>query len=187
MIIKHFLVWQLILWAAVCILPAQLPPKKIPQSELGKSLKKVLQGKVALQWKGYEITGKEKKDLAGKLKLKRSLPDTVYVGVIKNTEEELHVLVDEAPSKTEKFVFALYIDQSGIVDVDILIYREQYGNEIDLPLFKRQFKGIKEPNQLIFGRTVQGITGATISARSLTYATKDLLVIYQIIKDKFTL
>ncbi|MCB0261140.1 MAG: FMN-binding protein, partial [Calditrichaeota bacterium] len=60
----------------------------------------------------------------------------------------------------------------------VLIYRENYGGEIDYPAFRKQFRGKQRPQELVLGRSIQNISGATISVRSMTLATRDLLSLF---------
>jgi hypothetical protein len=152
---------------------------------LSESVKSVLNLEGEIEWKEIQLEAYEKKKILKKLKIKRDISETIYCGSIQNEKDKFYILLENAPSKSETFTFALYLHrEKGIVDVDVLIYREQYGNEIDLPMFRHQFVGKIKPNQIIFGRTIQGITGATISSRSITYAIRDLLTIYQVIEKK---
>ncbi len=163
---------------------AQISPDKVSSNLVSESVEQVLETKNTIEWHSYKLSKNNKQTLLGKLKLKNSLPDTIFLGKIMGNSKEYFIFLDNAPSKSEYFTYALYLKEDGsIKDVDVLIYRENYGNEIDYPMFRQQFEGKNNPNNLVFGRTIQNITGATISARSVTYAVKDLLTIFKAIQD----
>ena len=56
----------------------------------------------------------------------------------------------------------------SIKTIQVLAYREDYGGEIASNRWLKQFIGKKSVDEMKFGDDIQGISGATISARSLT-------------------
>jgi len=157
---------------------AQVAPDAISTEQLQKSINAVLGETTALVWKAVPLRPKTKQAVEPALKNTKSLPDTMYVGQVATEDGPRYLIPDTAPSKSEIFSYVLYLDASGaVVDVDVLKYRENYGYEIDYSLFRDQFHGMDQPDEVVFRRTVQNISGATISARSLTYAVHDLLTL----------
>lgn len=157
---------------------AQVAPDALSAPLLRESVEAVLGPGRDVTWKAVPLSAQDRAALRPKLKNTLNLPDTLYVGRVQTDEGMRYLIPDTAPSKSETFSYVLYLDDTGaIVDVDVLKYRENYGYEIDYPLFRRQFHGKKKPKALIFQRTIQNISGATISARSLTYAVRDLLTL----------
>jgi Na+-translocating ferredoxin:NAD+ oxidoreductase RnfG subunit len=63
-----------------------------------------------------------------------------------------------------------------IKKVKILAYREDWGGEITSKRWLKQFKGSDPTTSLRYGSDVMGISGATISARSMTNAVNALLL-----------
>lgn len=63
----------------------------------------------------------------------------------------------------------------SILKVKVLVYREEYGGEIGSKRWLKQFIGKKDPNKVKFGSDVQNISGATISARNLTYDVQNTM------------
>ncbi|MFT5691133.1 MAG: Na+-transporting NADH:ubiquinone oxidoreductase subunit NqrC [Oceanicoccus sp.] len=61
------------------------------------------------------------------------------------------------------------IDGDEIFDVSILEYRESRGGEIRYPFFTRQFQqaGLSDKGRYGLDKTIDGITGATLSVRAL--------------------
>lgn len=60
-------------------------------------------------------------------------------------------------------------------DVDVLIYREAYGGEIAYEPWRKQFRGRTPHDTLEVGRTVRGISGATISVNAMTLGIRQAL------------
>lgn len=155
---------------------AQVAPSQISRKLMAKSMDAVLGDYRNLEWKTVrtDVLDEEALDL----RQKQSLPDTLYIGTVETGQGERWIVPDIAPSRSETFSFVLYLDpQKEIVDVDILEYRESYGYEIDYPFFRAQFHGKSKPEEIRFRRSIQNISGATISARSITWAVHDLMSI----------
>jgi len=156
---------------------AQVRPDAIPSKLMDKSIRAVLGTNQSPNWQAIVVADSTRRSLEGQLKIKSQIPDTLHIGIIQTEEAKNYIIPDIAPSRSEKFSYVLYIDSAHqIVGVDVLQYRENYGNEIDYPFFRKQFHGKRQPDEIIFGRTIQNISGATISARSITYSVHDLML-----------
>lgn len=82
-----------------------------------------------------------------------------------------------APSKADVFDYIVVFDKDLIIKkIKILAYREDWGGEITSKRWLRQFKGSDPETSLKYGSDVMGISGATISARSMTNAVNALLL-----------
>ena len=96
---------------------------------------------------------------------------------IKSGEEELgYFYFGKAPSKADDFDFVILFDPEFIIKkVKILTYREDYGGEISSKRWLRQFSGLSSESIVAYGDEIKGISGATISAVSMTNAVNDIL------------
>lgn len=169
----------LLLWGCWGLPAAgQVPPDSVDAAKLQESIEAVLGNISSVSWKTRPLSAEDKSALRPQLKGRSPLPDSVYVGHTETTEGERFLIPDVTPSKSKTFSLVLYLNESGsVVDVDVLTYRENYGYEVDYELFRRQFRGADDPEAVQFRGTIQNISGATISARSMTHAVNDLLVI----------
>jgi hypothetical protein len=155
---------------------------EIDLTPVKESIENVLGPNASIDWQRIILNSEQKSDIRSHLKVKNSIPDTLDYAKIGLHQELYYLVLDEAPGKTETFNYALYLnDDYSIKDVDVLVYRELYGGEIDDPDFRRQFFGIENPQKLIFGRSIHGVTGATISSRSITYHVRDLWIIFRMV------
>lgn len=78
------------------------------------------------------------------------------------------------------------VDPSGIIlDVVILDYKEIRGKPISKKRFLKQYKGKSVNDAVALRKDIDGITGATISSRSLTDGVRKILKGYQLLKDEF--
>jgi Na+-translocating ferredoxin:NAD+ oxidoreductase RnfG subunit len=90
-----------------------------------------------------------------------------------------------APSKTDKFDFLVIFDNELIIKkIKILAYRENYGNEISSKRWLKQFNDLTMDKTIVYRKDIKAISGATISARSMTKAINDLLQSLAILQIK---
>lgn len=157
---------------------AQVAPDRVNSAKLAESIEAVTGSKQPPVWNTVPVPAGLKDSIKKEFKLKRTLPDSIHVGVIENSDSKFLIIPDIAPSKSEKFSYVLYVDSNKeIIDIDVLTYRESYGYEIDYSFFRKQFKGMSEADEIRFNRSIQNISGATISARNITNAVHDLMLI----------
>lgn len=87
-----------------------------------------------------------------------------------------YAFVDKAPSKTDEFDYLILLDSNLIIaKTKVLIYREDYGGEIGSKRWLKQFIGKKSSDSLKYERDIMAISGATISASSMTIAINSFL------------
>ena len=93
--------------------------------------------------------------------------DSIFIG---------YAYLDKAPSKTDQFDYLVLFDADLIIKkAKILVYREDYGGEIGSKRWLKQFIGISSTDRLIYEKDIIAISGATISAHSMTIAVNKLL------------
>ena len=91
-------------------------------------------------------------------------------------------LVDEVVGKHEFIGFALALDADGSVkDVEILDYREAYGDQIRQQAWRAQFLGKRHGARLKLTDDIQNISGATLSCLHMTDGIKRLLATYALV------
>jgi len=89
--------------------------------------------------------------------------------------------VDEVLGKHEFITYAVGLDAAGaVVGVEILVYRESYGDQVRNPAWRGQFTGKKQGAALTLAKDIQNISGATLSSRHITDGIKRLLATYAI-------
>ncbi|WP_237267412.1 FMN-binding protein [Tenacibaculum todarodis] len=87
-----------------------------------------------------------------------------------------YAYVDKAPSKTDEFDYLILLNKDLIVaKTKILIYREDYGGEIGSKRWLKQFIGKTFKDTLTYEQDIIAISGATISASSMTIAVNKFL------------
>lgn len=64
------------------------------------------------------------------------------------------------------------VEKQKIVSLDILTFRESRGWEVRHPFFTRQFEGAGLTDKLLLNERIDGITGATLSVRAVTWVAR---------------
>lgn len=83
--------------------------------------------------------------------------------------------LSRAKSRVDFFDYMIiYNLDLSIKTIQVLAYREDYGGEIASNRWLKQFVGKKNAEEMKFGQDIQGISGATISARSLTFDVQEV-------------
>ncbi len=101
--------------------------------------------------------------------------DNFFV-VSQGANEMGYVFVDQAPSKTAKFDYMVVFDEElKVIHSKVLIYREEYGGEIGSKRWLKQFLGMSGGDRVSHETNIDGISGATISVRSMTNSMDNLL------------
>lgn len=89
---------------------------------------------------------------------------------LRNSGSRLGYLIHgKAPSRSRHFDYAILQDtELKVQKIRVLIYRESHGGEIGSKRWLKQFEGKGPDDPLRFRKEIDGISGATISARSMT-------------------
>ena len=78
------------------------------------------------------------------------------------------IVLAKAFGKYDNFDFMISYDQNAVIkDIEVLVYREDFGFEISSKRWLRQFIGLGRED-IVFHDDVQAISGATLSCRSIT-------------------
>lgn len=92
------------------------------------------------------------------------------------------LIVDQVVGKHEYITFAVALDASGAArSVEIMDYRESYGDQIRNPKWRAQFAGKRNGAALQLDKDIKNISGATLSCRHVTDGVKRLLATYNVV------
>lgn len=98
-----------------------------------------------------------------------------------------YVYVGQAPSMKNIFDYVVMFNPDrSIKKSKILIYREDYGRQVGSQRWLKQFIGKKAGQSLTYGEDIDAISGATISAKSMTLAVGQVLESMQTLDEKMT-
>jgi Na+-translocating ferredoxin:NAD+ oxidoreductase RnfG subunit len=118
------------------------------------------------------------------IRVKAPLKDHFF-RVFANDTFKGYAYVAQAPSMKNVFDYLVIFNTDlAIEKAKVLIYREQHGRQIGTARWLNQFKGMTTMDKPELGKGVDGISGATISAKSMTVAVNELLTSLSIAKVK---
>ena len=90
--------------------------------------------------------------------------------------------IDEVVGKHEFITFALALDPTGAVhDVEILDYRESFGDQVRNPAWRAQFTGKRHGSPVKLAQDIKNISGATLSSKHVTDGVRRLLSTYALV------
>lgn len=102
--------------------------------------------------------------------------DTNFFKIISNNKNLGYYYLGQAYGKADYFDFIVIFDSNLIVTkVKILVYREDHGGEVGSKRWLKQFIGTTTEKQLKYQQDIAAISGATISAKSMTNEVNKLL------------
>jgi len=91
-------------------------------------------------------------------------------------------IADQVVGKHEFITFSVAIDRTGAVkDVEILEYRESYGDQVRNSAWRAQFVGKRNGAKLRLDDDIKNISGATLSSRHVTDGVKRLLATHAVV------
>jgi len=94
----------------------------------------------------------------------------------------------KALSKADEFDFVVIFDFNLIIKkIKVLAYREDYGGEISSKRWLSQFNDLTIEDTIVYEKEIKAISGATISARSMTKAVNNLLISLTILQNNMQL
>lgn len=85
----------------------------------------------------------------------------------------------EEVGKEQPITVGIVINENRIETVRVLVFRESRGWEVKYPFFTDQFKQAQLKNDLQLNKSIDGITGATLSVRALTKLSRLALYYHQ--------
>lgn len=113
-------------------------------------------------------------------RLGRALPKAEYTLFVAKSGERIdgYALFDEQVGQHEPISFATFFDAAGaITRIEVVAYREPYGDGIRAERFRKQFRGRSVHSHFRPGDDIDTISGATISSRSMCVAAERAAVI----------
>jgi Na+-translocating ferredoxin:NAD+ oxidoreductase RnfG subunit len=107
----------------------------------------------------------------------------VYIGETDGKRDGF-AIVDEEKGMHDPIDFAVRFTEGGVVDrVEVMVYREAYGEEIRSQRFRAQFGGKTSADPIVAGKDIDVVSGASISCKSMATGVKrDVLVLQTAIK-----
>lgn len=95
--------------------------------------------------------------------------------------------LDNVYGKALPITILVVLDLQGkVTHTSIIKYREQYGGGVSNEYWLKQFLGLDSNSDFKIGKEIQGLSGATISANSVSKGIKKITLLFKLRKDEFT-
>ncbi len=134
-----------------------------------------------MEKKSFELTPEDSEKIHAAAK--ETVRGTSLV-VWKNTKGDC-VFIDQVLGKHEFITMAVGISKDGKVKgIEILEYRESYGQQVRGEEWRSQFVGKTSSAPLKVNEYIQNLSGATLSSAHVTGGVRRLLKTYDVIKSK---
>jgi Na+-translocating ferredoxin:NAD+ oxidoreductase RnfG subunit len=92
------------------------------------------------------------------------------------------VVIDRVLGKHEFITYAVGLTPNHQVkQIEILEYRETYGNAVERPEWRKQFYGKDKTNELKLTKDIQNVSGATLSCKHVTDGVRRVLQMVDVI------
>ncbi len=176
----------LVLAALGAALPAHATDYFTPKEVLTKFFKR---GDVDphVTYKSFKLTDDEATDIAKRLGVNASALKrdwSIYVGA-REGQRVGYAVLDKEVGLHEYIDYGVRFGLSGAIeDVEIMAYRENYGDQVRQERYRRKFVGKTASDPIVAGRDIDIISGATYSSRSVALGVKrDTLVLATALKN----
>ena len=95
-----------------------------------------------------------------------------------------YAIIDEEAGQHEPITFAVRMRIDGEIDrVEVVTYREAWGEEIRSERFRRQFVGRNWQDRMEVDRDIVAVSGATISSRSIAVGARRATAVTSVLCD----
>lgn len=121
----------------------------------------------------FEPSESQRADL--KKTLGYALPKPRYEILVgrKGGETLGYAVVDEQVGQHEPITFAVLVDaEAKVRRVEVMVYREAYGDGVRAAAFRDQFAGLDASSPMRVGKEIRIVSGATVSSRSVATGTR---------------
>ncbi len=93
-----------------------------------------------------------------------------------------YAIIDEEQGQHEPITFAVRMRNDAQIDrVEVVAYREAWGEEIRSERFRRQFVGRDWQDRMEIDRDIVAVSGATISSRSIALGARRATVVTRVL------
>ena len=126
-----------------------------------------------------------KKDVENKVKQKFYRDKLYYWNITKGDSTMAYAFLDNVIGKSMPITFLVILNMNGnIINTNVIKYREAYGGEVGNTGWLQQFYTRNNNSRYKIGKDIDGISGATISVKSMTKGLQKITALYPLIKNQ---
>ncbi len=150
-----------------------------------QTIKDYFDAEVSIEMIKYKIPQQIKSSVEKQVK-QRFYKDLVYLYKIKMNDQLIgYGILDNVLGKSLPITFLVIYDTEGMIQTSSIIkYREPYGGGVSSESWQAQFVGKNVNSEMKYKTDIDGISGATISVKSVTKGIKKLTLLLDKIKEE---
>ena len=139
---------------------------------------------VTISMNTLKLNKKNKTSVQNQVKQAFFRNELYYWKISQNDTIIAYAFLDNVKGKSMPITFMVILNTDGtIINTNVIKYREPYGGEVSNNRWLEQFNEKNEKSNYDVGKTIDGITGATISVNSLSKGIKKIVLLYSQVKD----
>jgi Na+-translocating ferredoxin:NAD+ oxidoreductase RnfG subunit len=126
-----------------------------------------------------------KKKVENKVKQKFYRDKLYYWNITKGDSTMAYAFLDNVIGKSMPITFLVILNMNGnIINTNVIKYREAYGGEVGNTGWLQQFYTRNNNSRYKIGKDIDGISGATISVKSMSKGLQKITALYPLIKNQ---
>ena len=126
-----------------------------------------------------------KKKVENKVKQKFYRDKLYYWNITKGDSTMAYAFLDNVIGKSMPITFLVILNINGnIINTNVIKYREAYGGEVGNKGWLRQFLYRDNNSSYNIGKDINGISGATISVKSMSKGIQKITTLYPLIQNQ---
>ena len=137
-------------------------------------------GSQRVTYRRFELTPEVRGRLTQKLGAAPAKGEYTFYYALTGETVDGYALIDEVMGQYMPITYATKFSPRGAVQqVEIMVYRENYGSEVSDARFRKQFVGKTAADPLLLDSDIVAVSGATLSCRALTAGLRRSLLLLQ--------
>ena len=126
-----------------------------------------------------------KKKVENKVKQKFFNDKLYYWNITKGDSTMAYAFLDNVIGKSMPITFLVILNMNGnIINTNVIKYREAYGGEVGNTGWLQQFYTRNNNSSYKIGKDIDGISGATISVKSMSKGIQKISVLFPLIRSQ---
>jgi len=151
-----------------------------------EEIKEVFPNNISLQKKLYKIDKDILKSIQNTVRQKFFRKEVNCWHIINNDSLNYYAILDNVKGKSLPITFLTIFDENKrVFSSSIIKYREAYGGEVGSKSWLDQFTSYTDSSDYSVGKSISGISGATISVNSVTKGINKLSILIDYIIEDF--
>jgi len=151
-----------------------------------EEIKQLFPENISLKKNIYKIDKNVLKSIQNKVRQKFFRKEVNCWHIIDSDSSSYYAILDNVKGKSLPITFlTIFNEDKEVVNSSIIKYRESYGGEVGSKSWLNQFISYTDSSDYSVGKSISGISGATISVNSVTKGINKLSILIDYIIEDF--